>query len=101
MYFPLFIFRCTNILTYFVLDEEGNRSQRSLKVRDLIPNHLGFKVMTQWNAKNQPVGLSAGLLGGFLGFLGNHFDKFPILYTDWREVPMDYKNNVYEKDIKV
>lgn len=101
MDFPLFIFWCTNILNYFVLDEEGNRSQRSLKVRDLIPNNLGFRVVTEWNERSQPVGKSAGLLAGFLGFTANNFDTFPILYQKWPKVPEGYKNNVYDNTIKV
>jgi hypothetical protein len=84
-----------------VLDADGNFRQKHLEVQDLIPNKVGFKVLTNWNAQPQPVGEAAGLLAGYLGFLASNDDLFPIMYRKWPKVPTTKKDLVYETNIKV
>ncbi|WJX67346.1 hypothetical protein P8452_51821 [Trifolium repens] len=83
-----------------VIDADGNFRQKHLEVQDLIPNKVGFKVLTNWNDVPQPVGEAAGLLAGYLGFLASNDDLFPIMYRKWPKVPTTKKDLVYETNIK-
>ncbi|KAL2334286.1 hypothetical protein Fmac_015499 [Flemingia macrophylla] len=58
------------------------------------------RILTQWNRNNQPVGDSSSLLAGFLNQVTSNFGNFPMLYENWKEVPEQYKNNIYLNTIQ-
>ncbi|KAK2389775.1 hypothetical protein QL285_063342 [Trifolium repens] len=83
-----------------VIDDDGNVRQKSVEVKDLIPNKVGFKVQTIWNDDHQPVGEAAGLLSGYIGFLASSDQLLPIMYPKWPKVPLAKKDLIYDKNIK-
>ncbi|KAK2368690.1 hypothetical protein QL285_081868 [Trifolium repens] len=83
-----------------VIDDDGNVRQKSVEVKDLIPNKVGFKVQTIWNDDHQPVGEAAGLLSGYIGFLASSDELLPIMYPKWPKVPLAKKDLIYDNNIK-
>lgn len=88
-------------MIYFVLDVEGRIAQTCLKVQDVFPLPNGTRVLTEWNSENQPTGNSASLLAEYLGDIASKFHNFPIMYTNWKKVPEDYKKAIYSTNVKV
>ncbi|WJX64062.1 hypothetical protein P8452_48886 [Trifolium repens] len=83
-----------------VIDDDGNVRQKSVEVKDLIPNKVGFKVQTIWNDDHQPVGEAGGLLSGYIGFLASSDELLPIMYPKWPKVPLAKKDLIYDNNIK-
>ncbi|KAJ1391181.1 hypothetical protein SESBI_36877 [Sesbania bispinosa] len=83
-----------------VVDADNVVRHTRLRVQDVFATRDSSKVCTKWNAEGQPVGESAGLLGGYLGEVASNFNNFPIMYESWKKVPGDDKNNVYNQTIK-
>ncbi|KAK2416747.1 hypothetical protein QL285_039115 [Trifolium repens] len=81
-------------------DDDGNVRQKSVEVKDLIPNKVGFKVQTIWNDDHQPVGEAAGLLSGYIGFLASSDELLPIMYPKWPKVSSAKKDLIYDNNIK-
>lgn len=84
-----------------MLDEEGVVKETNLRVQDMFVLPMGKKVVLEWNNRNQPVGESAGLLGGFLGSIASNFEYFPIGFEKWPKIPKTYKEHVWTNTIKV
>ncbi|NP_001312870.1 uncharacterized LOC107815048 [Nicotiana tabacum] len=83
-----------------VIDEEGVVKETNLRVQDMFVLPMGKKVVLEWNNRNQPVGESAGLLGGFLGSIASNFEYFPIGFEKWPKIPKPYKEHVWTNTIK-
>ncbi|KAK2382945.1 hypothetical protein QL285_070450 [Trifolium repens] len=83
-----------------VIDDDGNVRQKSVEVKDLIPNKVGFKVQTISNDDHQPVGEPGGLLSGYIGFLASSDELLPIMYPKWPKVPLAKKDLIYDNNIK-
>ncbi|XLS47293.1 hypothetical protein HN51_021651, partial [Arachis hypogaea] len=89
--------------TWFVIvvDEQGVEKSMHLKVKDAFSLHHSRKrVLIEWNGSGQPIGESGGLLGGVLGLIASNFNNFPIMYKTWHKVPLQYKDAVFENNIK-
>ncbi|KAJ1388034.1 putative transposase, Ptta/En/Spm, plant [Sesbania bispinosa] len=83
-----------------ILDnEEGVIKEDRLRVADVLGLSRDKKVIL-WNREGQPIGEAAGLLGGFLGSLASNVNKFPISYEKWPDVPLAYKDHVWNNTIK-
>ncbi|KAJ1402299.1 hypothetical protein SESBI_28194 [Sesbania bispinosa] len=86
--------------TVHLIDEEGVIKEDRLRVADVLGLSRDKKVVLEWNREGQPIGEAAGLLGGFLGSLAANVNKFPISYEKWPDVPLAYKDHVWNNTIK-
>ena len=48
-----------------------------------------------------PITDAAGIYGQVLGQLACEAINFPITYRDWRNVPKAWKDEIFDKEIKV
>lgn len=76
-------------------------TSRQLTVHDVWALPQGSKVVVQFNDNHQAIGDSGGLLGVFLGTIGDNFRLFPISYRDWRSIPQQLKTNVFVNNVQV
>ncbi|KAJ1427131.1 putative transposase, Ptta/En/Spm, plant [Sesbania bispinosa] len=92
--------KSTKYWTVHLIDEEGVIKEDRLRVADVSGLSRDKKVILEWNREGQPIGEAAGLLGGFLGSLASNVNKFPISYEKWPDVPLAYKDHVWNNTIK-
>ncbi|KAJ1437096.1 hypothetical protein SESBI_03939 [Sesbania bispinosa] len=86
--------------TVYLINEEGVIKEDRLRVADVLGLTRDKKVVLEWNQDGQPIGEAVGLLGGFLGSLAANVNQFPISYEKWPDVPLAYKDHVWDNTIK-
>ncbi|KAF7800457.1 uncharacterized protein G2W53_045129 [Senna tora] len=83
-----------------VIDNEGTVKYEQLSIQDVWAFPLGTRVVVPFNELNQHIGNAGGLLSSFLGIIGRNFRWLPLSYKNSRDVPNDYKNEVYHNQIQ-
>ena len=60
-----------------------------------------LKIVVPFDAYGAPTEDAAGMYGQILGQLACEPINLPITYADWRNVPKAWKDEIFDKEIKV
>ena len=87
-------------MLHFVIDASGAIKETFLKTSD-VWNLEDKKVIIPFDDLEVPTSNSACIYGQVLGHLVCEPIHFPITYKDWRNIPLSWKHQVYNEQIKV
>lgn len=93
---------CYSILMYLIyIDELGHTQSLKVKVKDVhnLPN--GLRVVVNYDDRYQPIGEASGLLARVCGLVASNNVLFPISFESWSAMPDTYKDNAWERTLKV
>ncbi|GAY69109.1 hypothetical protein CUMW_269490 [Citrus unshiu] len=79
--------------TFFNLDERPKRRKQTKK-KHLLKRSVDDKVIVEYNQYGVPVGDGANDLRSYIGVLVR--DSISILYDDWRRVPLEIKDKLWD-----
>ena len=74
---------------------------RGVTVHDVWALPQGERVVLNSNKYFQAVDDNGGVLGTFLGGVAGNFNKFPISYETWRDVPKQSKYDAFQNIVQV
>ena len=83
------------------VDVEGVIKPKVMKVSDAFKIPKDSKIIVPFGRFLSPIKEAGGLYSGVLGQLAADTCVFPINHKTWRDVPKDYKNECWEKMLKV
>lgn len=76
-----------------MIDEEIYVLNTHLYVKDLAAKSDSDAtwIILEWDKTHHAVGPIAGLLVGYLGIIIRMFKDIPIMFENWRDIPVDRK----------
>eukprot|EP00268_Persea_americana_P048413 TRINITY_DN5113_c1_g1_i2.p1 TRINITY_DN5113_c1_g1~~TRINITY_DN5113_c1_g1_i2.p1 ORF type:complete len:427 (+),score=59.74 TRINITY_DN5113_c1_g1_i2:167-1447(+) len=76
----------------------GSRARKRTRGpnRCIALNDRQDRIVIEYNEYNQPIGQSERLLSSYLGIIARDGQKTPINYADWRRIPAEMKEEMWE-----
>jgi len=83
------------------IDKHGHTQSLKVKVKDVHNLLVGLRVVVNYDDRYQAIGEASGLLVGVCGHVASNSVLFPISFESWSAMPDIYKDNAWERTLKV
>jgi len=83
------------------IDEHGHAQSLKVKVKDVHNLPVGLRVVVNYDDRYQPIGEASGLLAAVCEHVASNSVLFLISFESWSAVSDTYKDNAWERTLKV